>query len=128
MRIDSSTCVATITGTPRARAPRAAISFCTRGTRSSGISRPRSPRATITRRRRPGSRRAVDRLGPLELGDDRHVGPAFSTDDRRARRVDVGGRLHEAERDQVDAERQPERQIARVLLGDAGRGSGTAAR
>ena len=46
-RIDSSTCVATIAGRPSDRADRM-IAFCTRGTCSSGISRPRSPRATIT--------------------------------------------------------------------------------
>ena len=46
-RIDSSTCVATITGRPSARAFRV-ISFCIRGTCSSGTSSPRSPRATIT--------------------------------------------------------------------------------
>ena len=45
--IDSSTCVATMTGMPCARAARV-ISFCARGTRSSGISTPRSPRAIIT--------------------------------------------------------------------------------
>ena len=45
--IDSSTCVATMTGMPRRRARRV-MSFCAVGTRSSGISRPRSPRATIT--------------------------------------------------------------------------------
>ncbi len=47
LRMDSSTCVATMTGRPMARARRV-ISFCRRGTRSSGTSRPRSPRATIT--------------------------------------------------------------------------------
>ena len=47
VRIDSSTCVASTVGTPRSRARRS-TSRCTRGTRCSGISRPRSPRATIT--------------------------------------------------------------------------------
>ena len=45
--IDSSTCVATMTGLP-ARRERRVISFWALGTRSSGISSPRSPRATIT--------------------------------------------------------------------------------
>ncbi len=45
-RIDSSTCVATITGTPALRARRVRC-FWSRGTCSSGTSRPRSPRATM---------------------------------------------------------------------------------
>ena len=45
--IDSSICVATTTGLPARRQARV-ISFCTPGTFSSGISTPRSPRATIS--------------------------------------------------------------------------------
>ena len=45
--IDSSICVAVITGRRASRA-RAMIIFCTTGTRSGFISTPRSPRATIT--------------------------------------------------------------------------------
>ena len=45
--IDSSICVATTTGLPAAR-PMRVINFCTPGTFSSGISTPRSPRATIS--------------------------------------------------------------------------------
>ncbi len=45
--IDSSICVATTTGLPVAR-PSRVICFCTPGTFSSGISTPRSPRATIS--------------------------------------------------------------------------------
>ena len=45
--IDSSICVATTTGLPVAR-PMRVICFCTPGTFSSGISTPRSPRATIS--------------------------------------------------------------------------------
>ena len=45
--IDSSICVATTTGLPAAR-PSRVICFCTPGTFSSGISTPRSPRATIS--------------------------------------------------------------------------------
>ena len=44
----SSICVATTTGLPAARALRV-ICFCRPGTRSTGISTPRSPRATISR-------------------------------------------------------------------------------
>ena len=44
--IDSSICVATTTGLPARRAARV-ICFCTPGTFSSGISTPRSPRATM---------------------------------------------------------------------------------
>jgi hypothetical protein len=46
VRIDSSTCVARITGTPRRRAA-CTMRFCTAGSVSSGTSTPRSPRATI---------------------------------------------------------------------------------
>ena len=50
------------------------MSFCARGTRSSGISRPRSPRATITRvARRENLVEVLERLRPLELRDQRHV-------------------------------------------------------
>ena len=42
----SSICVATITGLPKSR-ERRTIRFCSRGTRSGGISTPRSPRATM---------------------------------------------------------------------------------
>ena len=45
--IDSSICVATTTGLPSRRARRVRV-FWMPGTRSSGISTPRSPRATIT--------------------------------------------------------------------------------
>ena len=45
--IDSSICVATTTGLPVAW-PSRVIIFCTPGTFSSGISTPRSPRATIS--------------------------------------------------------------------------------
>ena len=45
--IDSSICVATTTGLPAAR-PARVICFCMPGTFSSGISTPRSPRATIS--------------------------------------------------------------------------------
>ena len=44
--MESSICVATITGLPAARA-NAIVSFCTNGTSSSGSSTPKSPRATI---------------------------------------------------------------------------------
>ena len=116
VRIDSSTCVATITGTPRARALRR-ISFCTRGTRSSGISSPRSPRATITASDDVEDFvEAIDRFGPLELRDQRHFRPAFG-DQHRSDARDVVGRLHEAQRDHVDAEGQPEREVALVFLG-----------
>ena len=45
--IDSSICVAQMTGLP-ARLHFAIIDFCARKTFSAGISMPRSPRATIT--------------------------------------------------------------------------------
>ena len=53
------------------------ISFCARGTRSSGISRPRSPRATITASHDCENLvEVLERLRPFELGDQRHVGAA----------------------------------------------------
>ena len=116
VRIDSSTCVATITGTPRLRAWRR-ISFCTRGTRSSGISSPRSPRATITRIGGVENLvEVIDRFRPLELRDQRHFRPAFRDDQRSDARNVVRG-LHEAQRDHVHAEREPEREVALVFLG-----------
>jgi hypothetical protein len=45
--IDSSIWVATITGLPNRR-PASMICFCSTGTRCSGTSTPRSPRATIS--------------------------------------------------------------------------------
>ena len=112
--IDSSTWVATITGMPWRRA-RCVISFCTRGTRSSGISSPRSPRATITASHDVEDLVEVfERLRPFEFRDQRHV-RGVRVGDQLARLTDVGGALHEAERDHVDAERQPEVQILDVL-------------
>ena len=67
--IDSSICVAVITGLPRSR-QRRMIRFCISGTVAAPISTPRSPRATIS-----GVGlgehlvERVDRLGLLDLGD-----------------------------------------------------------
>ncbi len=90
------------------------ISFCTRGTCSSGSSRPRSPRATIT----PCatfriSSRLSTRRRPLDLRDDRHdpLAPGHVA----TRQPHVVCRLHEAERDEIDAEPQAELEIVDVL-------------
>ena len=69
--IDSSICVATTTGLPVAR-PMRVICFCTPGTFSSGISTPRSPRATISASASSMiSASRCHRLRLLDLGHDR---------------------------------------------------------
>ena len=96
--IDSSICVATTTGLPARRAARV-ICFWMPGTFSSGISTPRSPRATISASVKSMiSASRVDRLRLLDLG---HHGGAAARDLLRLR--DVLGPLDEGERDPVDA-------------------------
>ena len=55
----------------------------------------------------------LERLRPLDLRDERHVGVRRAHDPPR--RVAVVGRLHEAQRHEVDAERQAELQVLFVL-------------
>ena len=96
--IDSSIWVATTTGLPVRRALRV-ICFCTPGTFSSGISTPRSPRATIR-----ASADLDDLVEPghrLRLLDLRHHGGAAAGD--LLRLGDVLGPLHERQRHPVDA-------------------------
>ena len=59
----------------------------------------------------------VDRLRLLQLGDHRHAAadPVHHLVDE----LDVGGRAHERQRDQVDAEPQRELQVVDVLLATA---------
>ena len=83
--IDSSICVAVITGLPRSSARRM-IRFCSSGTSAAPISTPRSPRATITR---VGVAEDVvehgDRLGLLDLRD--HVRGRAGRLDQRLQRL-----------------------------------------
>ena len=74
--IDSSICVAVITGRRNSRA-RAIIFFCTTGTRSGFISTPRSPRATITPSATRKNRvQILDGFRLFQFGDHRSVFPA----------------------------------------------------
>ena len=112
--IDSSICVAVITGLPRSRARRM-IRFCSSGTSAAPISTPRSPRATITA---SASREDVvehgDRLGLLDLRD--HVRGRARRLDQCLQRLHVRGRADERERDEVAAELERELEIVDVLL------------
>ena len=110
--IDSSIWVAMTTGLPRRRARRVIV-FCRPGTCSSGISTPRSPRATITASEtaRMSSRRC-DRLRLLDLGHHQRAvaGDLLHLDD-------VLGALDERECDPVDALLQRRGEIGAVLVG-----------
>ena len=108
--IDSSIWVAITTGLPARRASRV-ICFCRPGTRSSGSSTPRSPRATISASEASMmSGEAVDRLRLLDLG---HDGGAAA--DHLLGLDDVFGALHERQRDPVDAGGQRRLEIGPVL-------------
>ena len=110
--IDSSICVATTTGLPRRRARRVIV-FCRPGTCSSGISTPRSPRATITASATARiSSRSRDRLRLLDL---RHHQRAIAGDFLDL--DDVLGALHEGQRDPVDVLLERGGEIGAVLLG-----------
>ena len=120
-RIDSSTCVATITGTPRALAVRR-TSFCTRGTRANGTSRPRSPRATITASAtsRISSRRAIA-SGRSSLATSGTSGtPCETTMARAARRSAADCTKLSATRSTPSA--SPNARSSRVLQGERTRG------
>ena len=111
--IDSSICVAVITGLPRSSALWM-IRFWISGTSAGPISTPRSPRATITA---SVSARIVvehvDRLGLLDLRD--HVRVRARLLDQRAQVAHVGRRAHERQRDVVDAELERELEVVDVL-------------
>ena len=125
--MDSSICVATMTGLPRARQAWT-MRFCTPGTSSGGISTPRSPRATITRVGQLDDLvEALERRRLLDLGHD--PGPALpislrpsatssgrctkdsatqstpsaSAKDRSSRSLSVSGRDRQHHARQVDA-------------------------
>ena len=59
----------------------------------------------------------LERFRPLQLGDERDV-RAAGFRHQLARLPEVGRGLHEADRDHVDAERQPEPQVVDVLRRD----------
>ena len=87
------------------------ICFWMTGTVSGGSSTPRSPRATMT----ASAARTIDSsrstaLRRLDLGDDRRR-PALALADL-AQLLHLLGAAHERERDVVDADRQPELEIA----------------
>ena len=115
--IDSSTCVARITGTLKWRA--APGDF---------LLRPRHPlerhlEAEIAARHHHRVARLDDlvemfeRLRPFELGHQRHAAAAV-LGQQLPRLPDIRRALDEAERDVVDAERQAELQVVDVLGGD----------
>ena len=109
--MDSSIWVATTTGLPARRADRV-ICFCSPGTFSSGISTPRSPRATIS-----ASARSDDLAQPmhgLRLLDLGHDGGAAARD--LLRLGDVFRTLDEGERHPVDAGVERGIEIGAVLL------------
>ena len=117
--IDSSICVATITGRACSRAPAAPRASARAAPARAGSPRPRSPRATI----RPSN--ACDDglecrhgLGLLDLGDHRQPRAELVHD--RVRLADVVGRAHERERDQVHAQPHREAQVVAVLLAQLG--------
>ena len=117
--IDSSICVATTTGLPVAR-PARVICFCTPGTLSSGISTPRSPRATI-------SASAMSMISAR-----RCTACGFSILAMISARPRViflasamsSGPLHEGQRDPVDAGLERGLEIGEVLGGEGGEGDG----
>ena len=108
--IDSSICVATTTGLPARRAIRV-ICFCRPGTRSTGISTPRSPRATISASADIDDfGQAFDGLGFLDLGH--HRGAAAH---ELLGLDDVFGPLHERQRDPVDARDERGFEVSAIL-------------
>ena len=96
--------------------------FCARGTCSSGISSPRSPRATMTASDAARiSSRWASASGRSSLATMRNIaGAGFAGQPTRL--SDVVRGLDEAERDHVDAERAPEPQVFRVLRRNRGSG------
>ncbi len=120
LTIDSSIWVAVMTGRPRRLASRM-ISFWSVGTVSGASSTPRSPLATITPSATPRmSIEIVDRLGPLDLGDDVQVLPAVLLEER-AKLPDVLFLRTKDMRDEIDVELEPEDRVALVLLGEGRR-------
>ena len=102
-----------MTGRPAVRAA-LMISFCTRGTCSNGSSSPRSPRATIT----PW---ATFRISVrLSMAAGRSTFAMIGTTRSRPAMCDAANRtssarLHEAERNEIDAKPEAELEIVDVL-------------
>ena len=95
------------------------ISFCTTGTTSGDSSTPRSPRATITASAAATTSQRFSTASGVSILATTGVGrPACLQASRNA--SDVVRALHERQRDVVDADRQPVRQVAAVLLGERG--------
>ena len=115
--IDSSTCVATMTGMPRRRALRDDLLLRPRHALERHLESEIAARHHDRVARRQDLVEMFERLRPFELGDQRNVGAACSIISCRACRRSAA-RLHEAERDHIDAERQAERQVVDVLRRD----------
>ena len=115
-RIDSSTCVARITGTARAPA-RSGRSASARAAPARAASRARDPRGRPSRpaRRSESPARFSTAAGRSILAMSGTLPPASAITSLALQHV--VGRLHEAQRDEIDAEREPEAQIGRVLRG-----------
>ena len=109
----SSICVATTTGLPAARAL-PTICFCSPGTRSTGISTPRSPRATIS----PSEWATMLSRSVIAAGFSILDISAGGLADELARELHVLAALHERQRHPVDAEAQREIEVLLVLVGE----------
>ena len=110
--IDSSICVAVITGVPTATQWRT-MCFCRWGTSSSGQSMPRSPRATITA---SATSVIASRSASAALVSILATIPARSPTTSRSA-DDVGGPPHERQRDVLDAGRGHRLGQHEVLVG-----------
>src|SRR5579862_7601903 len=110
--IESSICVAVITGTSASRACMM-ICFCATGTFSGFISTPRSPRATITQSATARISEIVDGLRFFKLDDDGNVltGPA----DRRFGHANVRRGAHKTLRHVIHIEREGKSKVAPIL-------------
>ena len=108
--MDSSICVAVITGFPRSSAL-AMIRFCTSGTSSGPISTPRSPRATMTASASASTSSSASTASDFSIFAG---GRAFLRDEL-FEIADVRCRPHERERDEVAAELQRELEVLEIL-------------
>src|SRR5215475_9201910 len=88
--IDSSICVAVMTGFPARTAFRMRL-FWTTAICSIGVSTPRSPRDHETVGGGENLVQAIERPGPFDLGD--HEGPVTEVASRPTHALHVGGRL-----------------------------------
>ena len=116
--IDSSICVATMTGLAMRRASSTAC-FCTIGTASSGSSTPRSPRATMMPSKASMiSSRASTACGFSIFAMTGTLRPSSAMISKHP--VDVRGVAHEREGDVVGAELEAPAQVGLVLLRQRG--------